>query len=522
MSSPAELLPTLGPIVVKWIEGNLRCGIGDDFGKPARLRPEQKAAIYRYYELWPKGHPLAGRRRWGRVVRGRPKGEGKSQFSGWIAAAEMAGPVRFDGWHKNGRPKARRVTSPEIPIGANNWEQADKVFEQAKLALQGAPDDPGPLAEFFDFFDSEVVFKDGRPGRIYRVAAVAGTNDGGLPTFSALDETHEMTGRRVHFHTVMSQNAEKREDSWMLETTTAGDRGAGSVAEAAWQMGRDIAAGKVDDFGTIVDWLEASDHWDLQDPEQLEAAVCEANVRARTDPAFLQGLLRRFHTPTTLESDFRRYHLNQWVEAIEESWMSEHPTAWADGTRHGVRIPNTEPVWAAVDLSLTNDTSALVVVNDGAETIVEPTIWEPVDGRIDISEIQQAIRDLAARFGDRLRAVGYDPRFFEVAAQELLDEGYPMVEFPQSQERMVPACGHAYERIVNRKVLHPGDPTFDDQVRSAARRRGERGWTLSKGKSRRKIDGAIAMVMAMWLAATVGIRTVPEEPRRRVKSFRGI
>jgi phage terminase large subunit-like protein len=72
-----------------------------------------------------------------------------------------------------------------------------------------------------------------------------------------------------------------------------------------------------------------------------------------------------------------------------------------------------------------------------------------------------------------------------------------MVEYPQSAQRMVPACGHTYELIVSQKVVHDGSPTFTDQVLSAAQRMTENGWRLSKGKSRRKIDACIAMVMAL-------------------------
>jgi phage terminase large subunit-like protein len=72
-----------------------------------------------------------------------------------------------------------------------------------------------------------------------------------------------------------------------------------------------------------------------------------------------------------------------------------------------------------------------------------------------------------------------------------------MVEFPQSGNRMVPACGNAYELIVNKKVIHDGSPTFTDQVLSAAQRITDAGWRLSKNKSRRKIDACIAMVIAL-------------------------
>jgi phage terminase large subunit-like protein len=62
---------------------------------------------------------------------------------------------------------------------------------------------------------------------------------------------------------------------------------------------------------------------------------------------------------------------------------------------------------------------------------------------------------------------------------------------------MVPACGNAYELIVAGRVAHDGSPTFTDHVLSAAQRMSDSGWRLSKGKSKRKIDACIAMVMAL-------------------------
>jgi len=79
----------------------------------------------------------------------------------------------------------------------------------------------------------------------------------------------------------------------------------------------------------------------------------------------------------------------------------------------------------------------------------------------------------------------------------------PMVEYPQNRQRMVPACGNAYELIVNRRVVHDGAPQFIDQVLSAAQRLTDDGWRLSKGKSKRKIDAAIALVIALDRATMV-------------------
>jgi phage terminase large subunit-like protein len=51
-------------------------------------------------------------------------------------------------------------------------------------------------------------------------------------------------------------------------------------------------------------------------------------------------------------------------------------------------------------------------------------------------------------------------------------------------------------------LAHDGNPVFTDQVLSAAQRMKDNGWTLSKGKSKRKIDAVIALAMATDRATT--------------------
>jgi phage terminase large subunit-like protein len=120
--------------------------------------------------------------------------------------------------------------------------------------------------------------------------------------------------------------------------------------------------------------------------------------------------------------------------------------------------------------------------------------WHPKGWSI-WQQVEQYLRQLHSTYS--VQEFVYDPAYFQRSAEHLADDGLPMVEFPQSSGRMIPACGHAYEQIVNRKVAHDGSPTYTDQVLSAAQRMTDQGWRLSKGKSKRKIDAAIALVMAL-------------------------
>lgn len=57
--------------------------------------------------------------------------------------------------------------------------------------------------------------------------------------------------------------------------------------------------------------------WDLSKPDELEAAIREANPAAGNFLP-LENLLQQYRTRP--EAEFRRYHLNQWTSAPEQ-WI---------------------------------------------------------------------------------------------------------------------------------------------------------------------------------------------------------
>lgn len=467
----------------RWIEANCVLGEGDWFGQPVRLRPWQKSWLYRLYELNPDGS-----RRWRRALIGVPKGNGKSPFAAWVAAVELAGPVVFDHWTAKG-PRGVLRTSPVVPVGAASFEQADLVFAELRNIFDN---DASPLKGFAETFETEILLK-GRPGRAYRVAATRGTNDGGRPSCFIADELHEWaTPAQEGCHLVISNGATKRADSLELKITTAGSD-LESLLGRLYQLGRKVEAGQAIDDRLLFIWHEAADTYDLQDPEQLRAALWSCNPAAGD---FLDVEERAAKFAEIPEFEFRRYFLNQWTRAAE-SWLP--PGTWAR-CQSDLELAPDWPVWVGVDMALKHDSVAVVACQpqDGGRLVVRSRVWRPADDRIDVAAVENHLRALHRDLD--VREFAYDPAYFERSAQALLDEGLPMVEFPQSPQRMVPACQHAYELITSGRIAHDGDPTLRDHVESAAQREGERGWTLSKGKSRRKIDACIAMVIAAWQA----------------------
>lgn len=477
LSAPRSLgWPTHGPLVCQWIEKHCVYGEGDYFGQPVRLLRFQKQFLYWLYEY----NPVTGQRRFREAMLEVPKGNGKTPISAWVMLFELLGPPVFG-------PKG----SPVIPIAAASFDQADLLFGDMKHACNESP----TLRYHVDAFEAEIVVKTG-PGRAYRVAAAAGTNDGPRPSALAADEIHEWTGNKERVHLVLANGLAKRANSLVLNTTTPGsdlDSMAGRKHLYGYQVNSDQVH---DDRFLFVHYGVTDGAYDLTDEDQLRAAVLAANPAAgyflRTDDV----VARYFQIQ---EFEFCRYNLGLWTRA-EECWLP--PGAW-EACEGEAEIDPELPSHAAVDMAYKHDSVAVVIAQLGEDgkVRVQAKVWTPnkkLQQTIDVAAVEAHLRERHRALN--LVTIAYDPAYFQRSAEVLLDEGLPMAEFPQSANHMVPACQDTYRAIAEKVLVHDSDPTLNDHVLAAATRETDRGWRLSKGKSKRHIDACIGMVMAVFLA----------------------
>jgi phage terminase large subunit-like protein len=231
---------------------------------------------------------------------------------------------------------------------------------------------------------------------------------------------------------------------------------------------------------------------------------CDVHDEAQWDqanPALAEGFMNlealRTAVAITPDAHFRIFRLGQWIEGVQ-CWLGDDGLKLWASLADPWEMEAGGDTWAGIDVGLKHDSTAVSWVQrrDDARFHVQSRIWLPTEtGRLDVSDVMQHLRTLATRFN--LRSVAFDPRFFDLPAQQLLDEGFPMTEVPQSLERMTPAAGNALEMIVRREVSHDDDPAFAAQVLNAIPRYNERGFVLAKAKSRNRIDAAIAMLLAL-------------------------
>ena len=482
------------------MESLLICAEGDWFGKPLRLRADQKRFTWRWYEYCPR----CSYWHYDQALRGAATGDGKTTFVAALECLEMFGPPQI------------APVSPNIINAAASFEQADLLFSIAGVMLGGRDQAvrEAPLCGYAEVYDTEIRYADGRPGIMKRVAAVAGTNEGGLPSLFVGDELHEwgeLGDRKARVHMVIGKSTKKRRMICRLPDGTEVSRGPGrilnistagfdvehSMLGAMYLHGQKAAHDPGLAPRLLFDWHEGDDG-DFGDPDHRRKAVTAASEAAGVlwD---VEARVREWDKPEVPHHEWIRYYANRWVPVSQESWLKDYPGAYVK-CRGTWEIAGHEPTVLAVDMALKRDSVSvkeLTQLDDGRVATVNRT-WYAVDGKIDHLEVFDYIRARATELGPRYRGTIYDPRFFELPARMLEEEGFLVIEFSQTPQQMAPACGLGFDMIINQRIVHSGDPDDERQVNAAAKRQQENGgFTLSKPRSRIHIDAAITLCMGV-------------------------
>lgn len=238
------------------------------------------------------------------------------------------------------------------------------------------------------------------------------------------------------------------------------------------------------------------------------------------NPALAEGILDIGAIRTDLallpEQQFRAYRLCQnptgsdscWLNALDDAGteIGDAYDIWQQGESATQHRPDA-PTWVGCDVAKSRDHAAVVwgQYRDDGKFHVKCKVWTPTASQdIDLEDIADHLRWLASVY--EVKEIWYDPSYFYNAPM-LERDGLPMVEVPQTEQRMAPIVGHAYQSIRRNRISHDEDQQFTGHVLAAKRRYGARGFTLEKRNFGNKIDAAIALVLCHADASGLG-----EEP----------
>lgn len=443
---------------IRFIETFCRAPKGYGAGKPLKLRTDQKEW---FEEILAPGVSSA--------VKSLPRGQGKSTEKAGLAAWAV-----FD---------VSDTGEPQVPIVATTVSQAVRsVYGVLEKMVQLEPELDSRCIRYTAISDKRIEVARGG-GSCFPIANDPDTLQGLDPSLAIMDE--------IGFQPLESWDSlllasGKRSHSLVVGMGTPGfDRD-----NALWHLRSTmLEGGEIPGF--IYRELSAPDDCDHRD-ESIWYQVNPALRVGQQNIASLRTTLR-----LTTEARFRTFHLGQWIDG-NDCWLGDDGRAVWQKLQDPYEFVPKAPTWVGLDVGLKKDSTAVVMMQrrpDG-RLHAKCRIWLPAkDAPLELAQIMAYLRELDQKY--KLVEVAFDPRLFELPAQMLESEGLPMLEMPQSLERMTPAFGDLLQAIRERTISVDEDRAFTTQVLNGVERNNERGFTLMKAKSRGKIDAAYALAMCL-------------------------
>jgi phage terminase large subunit-like protein len=426
----------------------------------------------------------------------------RDQFGGYVARTALIGMPR-----KNGKSAlssaaialysliAEGVQGAEVIVAAAEKEQARIVFGEAKRMVEQSE----LSREVQIYRDSIYVPSSQSVMRV--VSSESYSKEGYAPSRVILDEIHAHRDRTLYdvFQLALGNRGGLAQ---VVSITTAGLRsdvtGGESIAYQLYQYGKKVASGEVVDPSFFMAWWEAPERLKHDDPEAWRIANPGFDdLVAEKD--FASAVL------TTPEAEFRTKRLNQWVN-VKQAWLP--PGAWENLAEDGVRLEPGDEYVLGFDGSWKNDCTAVVAVikpryEDDVYRVFRVASWEKdfqihddswvVDKQLVVSVVNNFVRD-----NPGCVELVADLSYWQDEAFQWSQNGLPLVEYPQTLNRLVPATAKLFEGIMAGKIRHDGDGAMQRHLDNCILKMHNGGSRLTKDyrNPRLKIDLAIALLMA--------------------------
>ena len=483
---------------IRWIETHCRIPEGKDVGKPVRLRPWQKADIRKIYD-----NPNGTRR----AIISFGRKNAKTTLAAFLLLLHLCGPEH--------RPNS------QLNSAAQSKDQAAILFKLAAKVVRLSPT-LQPAIVIRDTI-KELAFPE--RGTLYKaLSAEASTAYGLSPVFIVHDELGQVKGPRSELYDALETAVGAHEEPLSIIISTQAPTDADLLSVL-------IDDAKAENDPRVVLSLYTADR-DL-DPFSEDA------IRA-ANPAFgdflnakeVLAMAEDARRMPSREAEYRNLVLNQRVE-VNNPFVSR--ALWQANAGEVVESFDGLPVYGGLDLSETSDLTALVLIAPvGGVWHVKPTFWLPKEGLREKARQDRVPYDVWAGDGalettpgrsieyefvaehlrglfDRLdiRQIAFDRWNWKHLKPWLERAGFSedelecFVEFGQGFQSMSPALRDLESALLSEKLAHGGHPVLTMCAANAVVQTDPAGnRKLTKAKSRGRIDGMVALAMAMSVAAT--------------------
>lgn len=483
----------------RFFERYLRHSKGRWAGQRFALEPWQREEIVRPLFGWRRAD---GSRRFRRAWVELPRKNGKSSLCSGLALYLLVGD---------------KEPGAEIYSAAADKEQARIVFQQAREMVEASP----ALLKRLKAFRNAITYP--KRAGTYRVLSADAPTKHGLNAHGIIfDEIHAQPNRELY--DVLDTSTGARSQPLMVMITTAGVFDSTSIYYENHEYAIDVASGVVDDPSWFVFIARAEEGDDWTSPATWRKANPGFGVTVGEE--YLREQCTKAQRMPSYQNTFKRLHLNL---------VTSNVTAWlgmADWDRCAAPVPDLlgRPCYLGLDLASKTDIAALVAAfppEAPDEPIwLLPFLFVPEDDLeerglrnrapyaawvrdghliategnvIDYAAIEAEVAQLAQRYS--VRQVAFDPWNATQMAQNLLRDGFECVEMRQGFAS-ISAPTKEFERLVlSHRLGHGGHPVLRWMaghvmvVEDAAGNK-----KPDKAKSRQKIDGIVASIMAVGRA----------------------
>jgi phage terminase large subunit-like protein len=304
------------------------------------------------------------------------------------------------------------------------------------------------------------------------------------PRIAVCDEPH--TYRNMKVVDALRSGMGGREEPLTIGITTPGPTRMGPL----WDW---IARIRKDPHGYL-SWPGASDDDDVHDPKVWK--------RTKLAPWVTMGYLRDEYNRVST-ADFERYHLNRFPLSSD----SARAFRWVEwrNCQKPPEIVEDESCVITIDGANKADCFAIIVDRRDQQGThhVEPYIFSdppPDTGYYALDEIEEFIAGLCRT--RKVKRLACDPNRLLLLMQRLeKHHRIPVEEFGQTNTHMCPASATLRELVRSGRIRAGHSALLKEHMLNAIEMpREPMGWRIGKAGREEKIDGAIALAMAVHVA----------------------
>lgn len=412
----------------------------------------------------------------------------------------------------------------EVYSSATKKDQARIVWSEAERMVKASPALKSRIGTYRN--NLHIV---GTASKFEPLGADSNTLDGLNAHGNLVDELHAHRDRGVWDVLVTSMGARRQPLTFAI--TTAGTYEPQSIGWELHDHAVKVSEGALDDdsFFAYVAAIDEDDDW--ADPAVWVKA--NPNLGVSVKPEYLAQMCQDAINKPSFTNTFLRLHLDRWTQQVER-WISMEKwnriTAPVDPESLLGRA-----CWGGLDLAQKLDIAAFVLAfpgDDGWYDVLcrfwcpEATVLErsrkdrvPYDAWvrdgyltatpgevIDYDFIRAEINDLGERYG--IQEIAFDPWDGQQIATQLGEtDGFVMVKTRQGYQTLSGPSKELERLVVSGKLRHGSNPILRWMASNVAKSEDPAGNIKpDKGKSREKIDGIAALVMALSRATVATVK----------------